>query len=191
MLRKNKDSTMRLLSLCAIIVGMITAYLPTLYWLMPVCILLLQLYFFIYTDRITGYKKGSPRFKTFRFLIFFSACMIIGIYYMVMQQQETMLSTSKQSTIIIFIFMLVFGNYAPKIPFNRNLGIRLPWTLKDEYTWRYAHRIAGYTSIPCAFLYLSISLLGYYNLAGIMILVWILIPAIMSYRYAKERKETL
>lgn len=35
------------------------------------------------------------------------------------------------------------GNLAPKLPFSRHTGLRLPWTAADEDTWIVAHRILG------------------------------------------------
>lgn len=35
------------------------------------------------------------------------------------------------------------GNYFPKCRQNYIIGIRTPWTLKDEENWHSTHRIAG------------------------------------------------
>lgn len=35
----------------------------------------------------------------------------------------------------------VAGNIAPKLPFNRYVGFRLPWTVTDEDTWIFTHRL--------------------------------------------------
>lgn len=54
--------------------------------------------------------------------------------------------------LLLAVPMLVFGNVAPKIPFNRYTGLRLPWTVRDEDTWIVAHRVLGYISLPIAIL---------------------------------------
>lgn len=50
--------------------------------------------------------------------------------------------------------MLFLGNVAPRLPFNRYTGLRLPWTVRDEETWIVAHRVLGYVSLPLALLVL-------------------------------------
>lgn len=42
------------------------------------------------------------------------------------------------------LLLLIYGNHLPQVKANVFLGIRTPWTLKDETTWRVTHRMAGY-----------------------------------------------
>lgn len=56
---------------------------------------------------------------------------------------------------LICLFMLFAGNIAPKLPFNRYVGFRLPWTVTDEDTWILSHRLVGYAALPLAVLYLA------------------------------------
>ena len=45
--------------------------------------------------------------------------------------------------VIISIMFIVMGNYMPTIRQNKNLGIKLPWTLKNERCWDLTHRYTG------------------------------------------------
>lgn len=45
------------------------------------------------------------------------------------------------------LLFLVMGNYMPKIRQNRTLGIKLPWTIKNEECWRKTHIFGGYLMI--------------------------------------------
>lgn len=45
--------------------------------------------------------------------------------------------------VIISLLFIVMGNYMPTIRQNKNLGIKLPWTLKNERCWDLTHRYAG------------------------------------------------
>ena len=36
------------------------------------------------------------------------------------------------------------------LPFSRHTGLRLPWTVQDEDTWKIAHKVLGYLSLPVA-----------------------------------------
>ena len=88
--------------------------------------------------------------------------------------------------LLLAVPMLFFGNIAPKIPFNRYTGLRLPWTVRDEDTWIVAHRVLGYISAPIAILLFA-------NVATDMpldtyvkfwwlgaVILWIGIPGIIS-----------
>jgi uncharacterized membrane protein len=42
------------------------------------------------------------------------------------------------------IALLVIGNYLPKVKSNWFVGVRTPWTLSSEASWRQTHRLAGW-----------------------------------------------
>src|SRR5690606_24631446 len=46
------------------------------------------------------------------------------------------------------------------IPFNRFIGLRLPWTIRDEDTWNIAHRLLGSITFPLIVLVLIGGLTG-------------------------------
>ena len=48
------------------------------------------------------------------------------------------------SPIGIGVLLLVLGNYLPKIKSNWFIGVRTPWTLSSEESWRRTHRLAGW-----------------------------------------------
>jgi uncharacterized membrane protein len=41
------------------------------------------------------------------------------------------------------VFLLVLGNFLPSIKSNWFVGVRTPWTLTSEESWRRTHRLAG------------------------------------------------
>lgn len=43
----------------------------------------------------------------------------------------------------LLLFFLVMGNYFGNLKPNRFVGIRTPWTLKSDETWRATHRLGG------------------------------------------------
>ncbi len=51
--------------------------------------------------------------------------------------------------------MAFFGWIAPKLPYNRHTGLRLPWTVTDEDAWNVAHRMLGWIGIPIALMYMA------------------------------------
>ena len=82
----------------------------------------------------------------------------------------------------IIIFM---GIMAPKLPYNRHIGLRLPWTVQDEGTWRMAHRILGYISLPVVLLYIACAwTIPYFEVVSTAaMIIWIGIPGIISLVY--------
>ncbi len=85
--------------------------------------------------------------------------------------------------------ILFAGNVAPKLPFCKHTGLRLPWIVTDEGTWIAAHRVLGYVSIPLAFVYLAgvsaISNFESWTLA--VVVLWIAIPGGLSYLFSRGK----
>lgn len=94
----------------------------------------------------------------------------------------------KNILLILFtLYFIYFGNECPKIPCNRYLGLRLPWTIGDEQTWRYAHKIVGYLSFPGAIIMLLIGIFYSFEIGIILgISIFAIIPSIMSYKFYKK-----
>jgi uncharacterized membrane protein len=44
----------------------------------------------------------------------------------------------------IGVALLLLGNYLPKVKSNWFVGVRTPWTLSSEASWRQTHRLAGW-----------------------------------------------
>lgn len=45
--------------------------------------------------------------------------------------------------VMLGIMFVLIGNYLPKIKQNNTLGIKIPWTLKNEENWNKTHRLSG------------------------------------------------
>lgn len=97
--------------------------------------------------------------------------------------------------ILLAVPMTVLGNVAPKLPFNRYTGLRLPWTVRDEETWLIAHRVLGYVSFPLALLLfaqvptdMSVDRYAERWFLGVVV-AWIGIPGLISgwYYWKKYR----
>lgn len=84
--------------------------------------------------------------------------------------------------VVVSCVMLFAGIVAPKLPYSRHTGLRLPWTVLDEETWYLAHRILGGISLPVTLLYIACSLtVSSFELVtlGAMIF-WIGVPGLLS-----------
>ena len=103
---------------------------------------------------IVKLSKNNPKVKTFRFLNMFTLLIVVLCFILALSSSDNQVSITEDNKILIIglmsAFMMIFGNSSPKIPFNRYLGLRLPWTIRDEETWKIAHRLIGYLSFPIA-----------------------------------------
>lgn len=96
------------------------------------------------------------------------------------EQQERWLVMGIFSCVFLF-----FGALAPRLPYQRHTGLRLPWTVRDEDTWNLAHKIIGFISLPITLLYLGAAL-SFSNIESIgkitvaAMVLYIGIPGIIS-----------
>ena len=91
--------------------------------------------------------------------------------------------------IVMGMLMVFLSNMFGKISPNRNFGLRIPWTLKDDDVWRATHRMAGYWGVAGGIVMIASGIaafrFGYtVSLAGVLVGVLILVvpPTIFAYR---------
>lgn len=90
------------------------------------------------------------------------------------------------ATAVITIIIIFSGMISPRLPFNRHIGLRLPWTVRDEDTWNVAHRILGITALPVALFYIAAVIVANDSVETVTLCAvafWIGIPALVSYIY--------
>lgn len=92
---------------------------------------------------------------------------------------------------LIGAFDAVFGNYLQTVKPNYFIGIRTPWTLENEQTWRSTHRIAGRMWMAGGLLIMIMSLALNSNvelgiLFAIVTVIIVLVPIIYSYKQFKK-----
>jgi len=172
-------------SLIIIIAAMVIPKSKLIDSIIGILIIGISILFDIQAPQIANISEDNPKVKTMRLLnrilIFI---IIICTIFAIFSPIKSLFSTKTNEVILvglISIFIMFFGNLAPKIPFNRYLGLRLPWTISDEDTWKIAHKILGYVSFPIAIVMFILSL--YFSdviiiLVGICILI--LIPGLYS-----------
>lgn len=86
---------------------------------------------------------------------------------------------------LIAVVMIFTGIIAPKLPYNRHTGLRLPWTVQNEGAWNVAHRVLGMISIPLGLAYMSLTFFvsSMEALTLIAAAIWIGIPGLVSLLY--------
>jgi len=148
-------------------------------------IIIALVYLDIKVPSIANISKDNPKVKTMRFINKLTISIIILTTLSALLFPIRANFSQKTNEIlmlgIVSLFIMVFGNLAPKLPFNRYMGLRLPWTIRDADTWKIAHRVLGYVSFPLALLQF---ILGFYfsidKVIPFTIITWILIPGLYS-----------
>ena len=141
--------------------------------------------FDVNAPKIAKLSEGNVKIKTMRTLNRLTILIIIiGCMFSILSPIKSSLDPKTNEILLVglcSIFIMFFGNLAPKIPFNRYMGLRLPWTVRDEDTWRVAHRILGYVSFPIGIGMFVLSF--FFKIETIVVtgvLTWIIIPSIYS-----------
>lgn len=141
--------------------------------------------FDVNAPKIANLSEENVKIKTMRTLNRLTILIIIiGCIFSILSLIKSSLDPKTNKILLVglcSIFIMFFGNLSPKIPFNRYMGLRLPWTVRDEDTWRVAHRILGYVSFPIGIVMFVLSF--FFKVETIVvtgILTWIIIPSIYS-----------
>lgn len=93
--------------------------------------------------------------------------------------------------VIMGILFAVIGNYLPKCKPNYTIGIRIPWTLRDEGNWYYTHRLAGRLWLAGGIVVLLCGFLPPVAAACVFLpvtLLMVIIPVTASGIYAKKHR---
>lgn len=96
---------------------------------------------------------------------------------------------------IVGILFIVIGNYLPKSKSNYFYGIKTPWTLSSDVSWRKTHRLGGKLFIISGVVIIlsSFFLDGNVKIVTVMIAIFatVIVPLIGSYFYAKNDKSKI
>lgn len=89
------------------------------------------------------------------------------------------------AALIVSLIIFFTGYIAPKLPFNRHTGMRLPWTVADEETWNVAHQVLGAITVPVGIVYIGLVpfIENFEVLTCATVFLWIGIPGVISLIY--------
>ena len=130
---------------------------------------------------LSNVSKDSSKVRTLRYITIFNVIFVLVLIGVgVLLEKGFIVLSDKQSLFLLptIFAVLIFGigHAAPKIPYNRYTGLRLPWTV--------AHRILGHLSLPCSvlcFAGVGVNLETSVSVSVTMLSMWILVPAVLSY----------
>lgn len=138
---------------------------------------------------LTSVTTDDLRIGIMRVAVFFNVgILIIGIIVAFLIALDVINFSENEEKMFAMVFLsciMFMGIIAPKLPYNRHIGLRLPWTVQDEDTWRIAHRILGYISFPVVLLYIACAwTIPYFEVVSTAaMIIWIGIPGVISLVY--------
>ena len=142
----------------------------------------------------TSIKSDDGRAGIMRITVIFNmVILVIGVVVTFLNVSDiiTFSEDGEKTFAMIFVscIMIFAGIVCPKLPYNRYIGLRLPWTVQDEDTWNIAHRILGYISIPVVLLYIACTctIQDFKAVSVAIMITWIGIPGGISYVYFHKK----
>ncbi|WAC47435.1 SdpI family protein [Asticcacaulis sp. SL142] len=82
------------------------------------------------------------------------------------------------------VVFIILGNFMPKMRQNRIMGIRTPWTLKNETVWDRTHRFSGIIFMMAGSIMIIANFILPPEQAGMAIFVCGIVPAFICVAYS-------
>ena len=91
------------------------------------------------------YRNIKAREGTFAVVVVSVAALAAALYLITIVTALGLLDGSDLRLVPLAtgLAFVAMGNVMPRLKWNYTVGIRLPWTLADEYVWRATHRFGG------------------------------------------------
>ena len=143
-------------------------------------------------NELTSLSDDNPKGKSLKAITIFNVTIFLICVVIAVLIGAGIVSSDNDgryfAAMIVSAVILFGGNIAPKLPFSKHTGLRLPWTVTDEKAWIAAHRIIGYISIPLAFIYIAgVAAINSFEILTLVAMVtWIAIPAVFSFIVYKK-----
>lgn len=136
---------------------------------------------------ITNLSKDNPKVKTMRRMNRLTVILAVALYFVPLIDNDFIVNIPT-SFIFVVTIMLFTGNVSTKLPLNKYMGLRLPWTTTDEKTWKIANRLLGYITFPLVFIMLILYFITEQSelVLFIGLVIWVGIPTI--YSFIKQKK---
>lgn len=162
--------------------------------LMSICILGAVFILYRHLGELTDISADNPKMKTLKgvtlfnvavFVVCVLAAILIGTgIWKISENGEKYFAATIVATVIFFS-----GNIAPKLPYSKHTGLRLPWTVTDEDAWVVAHRVLAYVSIPLGIAYIAgVSVIENFEILTLAtIILWVGIPGGLSYLFFRKK----
>lgn len=147
--------------------------------IISIFIVITLLYFNFNIYKLINIKKDNKKIKLIR-IFNYLLIIIIPILIIFTMLKDKIIFGDKIDLIIVCL-LISSGVFFYNIPFNRYIGLRLPWTIRDESTWKIAHKVLAIISIPISLLTILLNIIFKNDAILLMsIIIWFLIPSLIS-----------
>lgn len=158
---------------------------PLTLFIIPVVMLIYYLTFYMLTIKSTQKNKA---------LLFLASNNMLILLY-ILQLSTLLISLGYELNIDLIIglgvgiFLIIGGNSMQLAEQNHIIGLRTPWTLKDETVWKLGNRFASKVLVACGFI---IAILSFFTgeyiiiIMIVLVLLALVISTVASYLYDKK-----
>ena len=109
------------------------------------------------------------------------AVVVLGITYM--YNMEVPVDVGMVCLSVLGVLFMILGNYLPNCRRNYFVGIRLPWTLRDDANWNYTHRIGGFVFVIMGLIFVVNAFILPKTISFVAMIVGVLVPTVASFMY--------
>lgn len=128
--------------------------------------------------KLTNISKDNKKLKT---IIVGNYLLIVLIPILLVVFSLFKLPSIEIISLVVIFIIISSGVFFYNFPYNRYIGLRLPWTVRNESTWNVAHKVLGVISLPIGSLTFICALCFDTELfLTIGLLLWLLIPSVIS-----------
>ena len=149
-------------------------------------------------------KNAEKNAKPLTIFLSFIDIMLIAVCWFVLFSMKSNITVGEKLSnnfdflipLITGLMLVVIGNYLPTVRQNKTLGIKLPWTLKNEKCWDKTHRFSGKLYVILGLLIIAatftLKLCGittfvpYVAILLIMPALSVIIPSIYAYNHRND-----
>ncbi len=119
-------------------------------------------------------------FGVMHFAILYASCVQVNAGLSTMT-----LDIGKLTCTLAGIFFIIIGNFLPKTKVNSIVGVRTPWSMYNENTWRLSNRLGAWLLIIAGLLTILTTVVANGNISTIMLLVYLIAASVVLIIYSK------
>jgi len=145
-----------------------------------------------FLDPRKNIRKMGSKYYNLRFIITLFIALIT--LYIIYSSTGGTFKNPNLHFLLLGSLFAILGNYITTIKPNNFIGVRTPWTMESDYTWKKTHQLAGplmigggiiLDTLPFIFPYKAVSPIIVLGIIAIMVLV----PVVYSYFVFRNEEE--
>ena len=122
----------------------------------------------------------AAMFGVMHFVILYASCVQANAGINTMT-----LDIGKLTCTLAGIFFIIIGNFLPKTKLNSAVGVRTPWSMYNENTWRKSNRLGAWLMIIAGLLTILTTVFADGNISTILLIVYLIAASAVLIIYSK------